>query len=331
MRRLLAALLGLLVCVQVQASNYLSRNGFLYDPSTGYLVGYIGLTDGREYLFVNTIGLTAAQIPQTGWLGVSTVDDALAAANSNQYVWQDTTGQIKYTADSGAKTITTTIQGRLLGTQFIASGTSTFTTGASTKYVDLELQCGGGSGAGSAAPGAGNGSVGGGGGAGGWLKAGHIAVTPSTAYNVTLPAGGSATSGGTDGNTASDCTVTIGATTYTAKGGNGGKFLAAQATIGKALGGAPTAASTNGDINGAGAPGGIGLLTAANGAAGYGGQGGSSPWGGGGNNVGSTAGGGACTGLGSGGGGALSGASGAAQNGAAGCPSGLYVREYSGT
>ena len=212
MRRLISALLGLLVCLSVQASNYIQRSGLLYDPATGYLVGYIGITDGQERLFTSTLGLTAAQIPQTGWVGSTTVDDALTAAYANQYVWQDTTGQIKYTADSGAKTITTTIQGRLLATQFIASGTSTFTVSASTKYVDLELQCGGGSGAGSAAPGASNGSVGGGGGAGGWLKAGHVAVTASATYNVTLPAGGSATSGGTDGNTASDCTV--------ARGGN---------------------------------------------------------------------------------------------------------------
>lgn len=330
MRRLISALLGLLVCLSVQASNYIQRSGLLYDPATGYLVGYIGITDGQERLFTSTLGLTAAQIPQTGWVGSTTVDDALTAAYANQYVWQDTTGQIKYTADSGAKTITTTIQGRLLATQFIAAGTSTFTVSASTKYIDLELQCAGASGAGAGSNAANNGTVGAGGGAGGWLKAGHVAVTASSTYNVTLPSGGSAASG--NGNApASDCTVTIGATTYTAKAGVPGNTRATASTVGAATSGGPTAVSTNGDVNGAGMAGKMGMLFAANGAGGYSGEGGSSPWGAGGAQVNSTSDGGACAGIGSGGGGALSGSGGAAKNGAAGCPSGLYIREYSGT
>lgn len=287
------------------------------------------VTNGAGGLSPVPLPIPANQVTTTQVPGATEVDTALGILNGFAFTLTNTSGQITYTP-SGTN-ITTTIQGRLLGVQVINAGTTMFTTGASTAFVDIELQCGGGSGGGSAAPGASNGSVGGGGGAGGWLKASHIAVTPSHAYTVSISTGGPATSGGTVGNTASDCTVVIGSTTYTAKGGVGGGFLAAQATIGKVLGGAPTAISTNGDINGAGAPGGLGQLTAASGAAGYGGQGGSSQWGAGGNNVGSNSNGGACTGYGSGGGGSLSGSNASAANGAAGCNGILYVHEYSGS
>lgn len=129
------------------------------------------------------------------------------------------------------------------------------------RYIELELIGGGGGGGAN-----GSGGTGGGGGGGGAYLYANVAVTPGTAYDITIGAagtagnGGSNTSGGNGGNT----TITIGATTYTAAGGSGGTRGSSGGTGG--AGGAPT----NGDsISATGVSGGSGTAAPAGGSGGY--------------------------------------------------------------
>lgn len=204
--------------------------------------------------------------------------------------------------------------GRYLGTSVLTSGTS-FTTGASTNKIRVRLIAGGGGGGGCPAQ---NQSAAGGGAGGGYAEK-SFAVSPSTAYSCAigaLGAGGAAgaNNGTAGGNTTFTAPGIIG--TVTAYGGGGG--IAGGGSY--ALGGAPPAASANGDVNGGGEAGEAGL------GGGISGRGGASIFGSGGNSK-ITAGSNPGTGRGSGGGGACSaGSIAAGGNGTAGE---IVVEEYS--
>lgn len=143
--------------------------------------------------------------------------------------------------------------GTLLRRTVVASGV-TYTPGANTTKINARLQAGGGAGGGGATA-AVSGAAGGGGASGGFLEV-SVAVTAGVALTCAIGASGIAGAAGANpGGAGGDTTLVVGATTYTTKGGPGGTAMAATVTILSALGGAPAAVSTNGDVNTGGEPG----------------------------------------------------------------------------
>jgi len=166
--------------------------------------------------------------------------------------YEDGAGWFVVDAAGGVKNAGAT--GRLISTSIVNAGTTSVTAPVNATSGFARLQAGGGGGGGTTSS-ASNAAVGGGGGAGGYLEK-TFAATGGTAYTCAVGTGGSGgnTSGGTGG-TGNDTTLTVGATTYTAKGGNGGVGQTFGTGLAVVLGGAVTAVSTNGDINSAGQPG----------------------------------------------------------------------------
>lgn len=229
-----------------------------------------------------------------------------------------------YDTNGGVKTASAT--GRWLKTTILTAGTS-FTTQMAATAMFVRMVAGGGGGGGVAANAAGNGTVGGGGSAGGYAEKTFV-VTPNTAYAYAIGAAGAAgASAGGTGGTGGDTTITVGATTVTTKGGLGGTFLATGTVAAYALGGAPPAVSTNGDVNSSGEAGRCGGLIAA-GAGGASGGGGSGQFGAGGAERKTSGAGSVGIGFGAGGSGALSLASGAAAAGGAGTAGLICIDEY---
>jgi hypothetical protein len=193
-------------------------------------------------------------------------------------------------------TLTPTLQ------SFTGSGTFTIPTGVTA--VKVTLVGGGGAGGGSTAA-----NNGGGGGAGGIAVKFLSSLTPGNTIAVTVGAGGTGVSaaGGNNGSASTIASGTQVITTVTANGGSGGSSSGTASA-----GGNGAAISTNGDINGAGAPGAnssTGNLGGWGGATFLGGPGGTAAGAAGNNAV-------ANTGSGGGGGGAAGNAAGG--NGAAG-------------
>lgn len=187
---------------------------------------------------------------------------------------------------------------------FTANGTLTIATGVTA------LKCtvigGGGAGGGSTAT-----INGGGGGSGGLAIKWLTGLTPGNTIVVTVGGGGTgvSTGNGNSGNASSIASGTQTITTVTANGGGGG-FASGAASAG----GASATVSTNGDINGAGAPGHTAY------ASNIGGTGGSTFLGGGGQPAGGggSSGNNAVANTGSGGSGNGAGINGSGGNGAAG-------------
>lgn len=148
------------------------------------------------------------------------------------------------------------------GVRVLTNGTTSYTPTAGTRDIIVEGWAGGGAGGGSPIAGASLSSCGAGGGSGGYFRK-RIANIGAGPFTVAIGAGGvgaSAAIGGTGG----DTTFNDGTTTYTAKAGTGGQPggpASAAVTVSQAGGGG--AVSTNGDVNGAGNPGGFGLVTGA--------------------------------------------------------------------
>lgn len=216
------------------------------------------------------------------------------------------------------------VSGAFLRTQILTSGTTyTPTTGTNTIILTLVGAGGGGGGTkGSASTSA----AGGGGGGGGVCQVMLTGISGTYSYSIgTAGAGGSGatpSAGSAGGNT----TFTFSGTTYTAYGGGGGSPMTSSASTQVAAGGAGGAVSTNGDVNGAGEPGGWGFTQTSTRLAS--GHGGSSPWGGGGVGLVTT------TGTGNAGAGYGAGGSGAGvltasnQTGGAGTQGIIIVHEY---
>jgi hypothetical protein len=114
--------------------------------------------------------------------------------------------------------------------------------------VALIRMLGGGGGGGGVATFTSNSGGGAGGAAGGFLYA-QASVSEGVSYTCAIGAAGAGGAAGNNPGTAGgSTTLTIGATTYTANGGGGGAGANAVA-VGFALGGAPAALSTGGDLN----------------------------------------------------------------------------------
>lgn len=267
------------------------------------------LTNGLPCVYASTpaincnAGLTVAQ----GGTGVVT-----STAYSVVFTGTTATGAFQAAAGPGTSRHVLTSNGAAALPTFQANGwlgttvkstsneSGTFTTSANTRVVHVRLVAGGGGGAG--VDGAANASAGAGGAAGGYAEK-WCTVTPSTgyAYTVGILGAAGATDGGTGG-TGGDSIFDCGGTTVTAKGGVGAAPIATGTSTVMGLGGASGGISTNGDVNGAGAPGGWALRVS--GSVAISGQGASSQWGSGGSARITSGAGNAGTGYGAGGGGA---------------------------
>lgn len=209
------------------------------------------------------------------------------------------------------------------------TASSTFTTTSKTRTIRVRMVGGGGGGGGCTSVASAAGAAGGGG-AGGYAEK-VFAVAPSTGYTYQCGAAGAGSSGGA-GFSGSDTTFTVGGTTVTAKGsndgtGHSGPVATSTTTVPSVFAAGPGGVvSTNGDLNGAGETGTMGIITAVT-PVGISGNGGSGPFGGGGKGLTSAGAGNNAAGFGAGGGGALTGASAARAggNGTAGC---IVVDEY---
>ena len=191
--------------------------------------------------------------------------------------------------------------GRLLKTTTYITGSGNHTTQATTTSIRVRLVGGGGGGGGTSTTAA-NAAVGGGGGSGGYLEK-FVTVVPSTAYAYVCGAlGGGGAATGATGSAGSASTFIVSGTTYTANGGSGGVGQTFGTAAAAVLGGAGAAISTNGDLNGGGAPGECGWRE--NGTIAVSGFGGSSVFGRGGNSLNTEAAGNPGVGPGAGGGGA---------------------------
>lgn len=241
---------------------------------------------------------------------INNVTVGAATANTGAFTTLSASGQLTSTVATGTAPLVVasttlvpnlSVTGAFIGTQVLtASGTYTPTAG--TKTVRIELLGGGGGGGGVLASGGGRAGSGGGGGAGGYLIKTFSGVTGT--YTVTVGAGGAGGVNGTNGGNGGSTTFVNGGTTYTAFGGTGGTFMLAVNNAGdNVAGGAGAVVSTNGDINGAGAPGLYG--TSVNGANGSSGNGGSTLYGGGGVGISASGAGIAGAGFGAGGSGAF--------------------------
>jgi hypothetical protein len=220
---------------------------------------------------------------------------------------------------------TDTGSGRLIGTPTVLTAASgTFTTSAATRTIRIRGVAGGGGGAGCTSVAAAA-SAGGGGGAGGYAEK-VFAVTPNTGYSYTCGPAGAGASGAAGGN-GTNSTFIVGGVTVTANAGQGAPVATAVTTLIAYRGGQGGAVSTNGDVNGGGAPGLLGIIYIAAGA-GVSGGGGSTVFGGGGLAVTAVGNGNNATGFGAGGSGALTGAS-AVRTGGSGTPGCWIVEEFS--
>ena len=151
-------------------------------------------------------------------------------------------------------------------------------------------------------------------------------MSPSTAYSYVIGAAGVGVSSA-DGTTGGDSTFTVGGTVVTAKGGPGGIKCTPSAALSVNAGGAASPISTNGDLNGSGAPGGYGVTLIVGSAVVASGAGGSSALGSGGLGLTLAGTGNAAIGFGGGGGGSATGAS-VAQTGGNGSAGVIIVDEY---
>jgi hypothetical protein len=244
----------------------------------------------------------------------------LAAGEVIQYT--EAGGFVVFDATGAIKNMQTAA-GRLLGVTVLTAGT-TFTTGANTTKILVRMVGGGGGGGGCTSV-ASSASAAGGGGAGGYAEK-VFAVSPNTGYTYAIGALGAGVSGAAGAN-GGDTTFTVGATTVTAKGGTGAPLLASTTTLTARAGGAGGVVSTNGDLNGAGAPGEPGNVLIVATPIVSSGDGGSGPYGGGGLGLVAAANGNNAAGFGAGGGGSATGAS-AVRTGGSGTAGVIIVEEY---
>jgi|SRR5579862_7519417 len=227
---------------------------------------------------------------------------------------------------NGNQVVSSNTPGRFLKATTILTGTTSFTTSSATNSIWARLLGSGASGGGNPAT---AGTAGGGGSAGGYAEW-VVAVSPSTTYTCAVGASktGTSNAAGTNG---SATTLTIGATTCTANGGNAGAV--GTTAIVAAAGGAAPSVSTNGTLNASGASGQSSVVFATPASVGspVGGAGGSCDFGGGGLGATTAAGavGGNAVGFGGGGGGSTAGTAATARAGGSSAAGLLIIYEYS--
>lgn len=224
-----------------------------------------------------------------GGTGVKMFAYNLQTGETIQYF--DTLGFQVIDASGGLKLSATA--GRLLAVTVKTSGT-THTISAATTKARVRCIGSGGSGGGNPATAS---TAGSGGSAGGYVEKLYSNLTPGATFTVAIGAAQTGTSGAA-GTAGQITTFTDGVTLITAQGGKAGLLAVAATSV---AGGAESAVSTNGDLNGAGAPGQPGISSATTL---MGGAGGSTSYGaGGGPNTTNAAAGRAAVGFGGGGGG----------------------------
>ncbi len=266
------------------ATRYLSNTGASNNPAwaqinltngvTGILPGANGGTGNgffavtgpatalRTFTFPNA---DATVLTSNAAVTVGQGGTGLTTLTANNLLIGNGTGNVTFIApstdgnilQSNGTTWSSTGGGVIHGRQTLTSGT-TYTPTAGTKEIWIRMWGGGGGGGGCSAV---AGCAGAGGGSGGYAEYYLTGVTGTYTYAIgAAGAGNSGAAGGNGGNT----TFNTGVTTITAFGGGGGAFLAGSAAIKFTLGGAGGVISTNGHVNGAGAPGGNGMTSTVN-------------------------------------------------------------------
>jgi hypothetical protein len=259
--------------------------------------------------------------------GTATASLWHASLGAGEHVeYHDSSGWSQFDSAGAKKTNQTPSAGAWVKrTTVTAAGTGTLTTGSTTTKACVRMVAGGGQGGGVST--AATAGAGGGGGAAGGYAEKMFTVTPNTGYVYIIGAGGSTSTGGLTGQIGGNTSFAVGATTVTAVGGPGGIGTAATAGTAVTLGGAPSAISTNGDINSAGEAGWPGMHWGQTPS--VSGKGGSGPFGAGGNSNTAQSTGAAGTGNGSGGAGGNVVSGGAVAPGGAGTAGAIVVDEYS--
>jgi hypothetical protein len=286
-------------------------NNIISTATTTNIVASLAASTQRNVKFVsiqNTSSTTSESVTVQHTDGTNVVQlIAITLQPGYTLIYNDLSGWMQMDASGGILDVPLT--GRWLATTLLTTTTSAnFTTGGSTHTIRIRGVAGGGGGGGCASVAAAAGAAGGGG-AGSYAEA-VFAVAPNTAYAYQCGAAGTGSSGAA-GNNGSNSTFTVGSTTVTCNGGTGGP-LCTPVTSGNVLtvlGGAGGVVSTNGNVNGAGAPGDPGILILESTPVFVAGCGGSTIFGGGGGSITAAATGTAAIGYGAGGGGSCTGAS----------------------
>jgi len=213
-------------------NHYVNISGWGSSPSSSYIDGYLS-----EVNFVDGQALTPSDFGETGTYGEWKPKEYSGTYGTNGFYLNFAGGGIISSATGGNSTGTT---GDYKYKTYTSSGTFTPSNDGFVEY----LVVGGGGGGGS--------KLGGGGGGGGF-KTGFVQLTGSTAYTVTVGAGGAYDASGSNSSISGTGVTTITAT----GGGHGGAGDATSATGGSGGGGAGIAntsgsAGTSGQGNAGG-------------------------------------------------------------------------------
>lgn len=203
--------------------------------------GIINVVAGETFTNISNATYLQFQVTPTGSV---TAAEAMRINSTGDVLIGTTTDsgtqKLQVNGNSNVGTVTAGVWNGTVtkGFSFLTTGTSyTTPAGITTATLFTFVLIGGGGGGASTNSIAGGGAGGGGGGA---LTLYITGLAPSTAYTITIGAGGTGTTGA--GNSGGSTTLVIGATTYTASGGTG---AAALTTSEGGAGGT----GTNGTIN----------------------------------------------------------------------------------
>ena len=206
------------------AGTFTTLGGTTITASTQFSGPGTGLTGTAASL---SIGGNAANV--TGTVAVANGGTGANTLTANNVILGNGTSAVQFVAPGTSGNVLTSNgttwtsaaassgSGRLISTTTLFSGTS-FTTASNCNTIYVEMLGAGGGGAG----GLNSTGQGGCGGGGGYLTQ-TISVTPSTAYTITVGAGGSGgAAGANNGSNGGATTIIVGGTTYSAGGGGGG-------------------------------------------------------------------------------------------------------------
>ena len=228
-----------------------TANGFMAFSGPTTALKTFTLPDVSSTILTSNAAVTVAQ----GGTGLSTLTTGnllIGAGTGNvTFIASGADGNI---LQSNGTTWASVTGGVLHGRQTLTAGTI-YTPTTGTKEILIRIWGGGGGGGGCSAV---AGCAGGGGGSGGYAEFYLTGVTGTYTYAIgAAGASNSGAAGGAGGNS----TFNTGVTTITAFGGAGGTFTAGTAAIKFMPGGAGGVISTNGNVNGAGAPGTNGMTS----------------------------------------------------------------------
>lgn len=201
------------------------------------LNGKANLVGGNTFANTQTMSPTAT----ISGLNVGSTASNPSSLNNGD-VWYNSTTNTFNIRNNGS---TVSIR-NLVNIQVLTSGT-TYTPTSGTNYVRIKI-VGGGGGGGGVTSSASSSAVAGGGASGSYCEA-YVPLTGAASYTCAIGAGGTGGSNaGGIGGAGGSSSLTIGATTYTAPGGNGGNFVAVGTTAAIPVGGTVGAIATNGNI-----------------------------------------------------------------------------------